>query len=284
MTGTDQVPSGVLGRVQVLEAGHVAAHDDEVHALGVLDVEVAHGPAAAVDDPEGELERLALRRGAAGELERQALLADGEAAHRLRRHRRRAPSAAIASMPAFSVAGLPGWTSMRLPANAAPAKTSASTAAKPASLASGVHAVTCACVVAVYSAGRRSITPAMASSIATCSMTISAPRSVMTLGRQQADRRRTSAGTSRPTSPRWPASRGRGRHPADHRRGHRRRHAEEHQRGPTSRARADRVSAQSAGRPRTAMPSEHRDDHLDVVAHEVLRGLARRHWSGIVAS
>jgi hypothetical protein len=29
--------------VQVLEAGHVAAHDDEVHALGVLDVEVAHG-------------------------------------------------------------------------------------------------------------------------------------------------------------------------------------------------------------------------------------------------
>ena len=33
---------------------------------------------------------------------------------------------------------------------------------------------------AVYSAGRSSITPAMASSIATCSMTISAPTSVMT--------------------------------------------------------------------------------------------------------
>ncbi len=47
---------GGLRRVQVLEAGHVAAHDDQVHALGVLDVEVADGRAAAIDDPEGERE------------------------------------------------------------------------------------------------------------------------------------------------------------------------------------------------------------------------------------
>ena len=48
---------GAVGRllgVQVLEAGQVAAGDDQVHALRVLDVEVAHRLAALVDDPEGE--------------------------------------------------------------------------------------------------------------------------------------------------------------------------------------------------------------------------------------
>ena len=144
MTGTDQVPSGVLGRVQVLEAGHVAAHDDEVHALGVLDVEVAHGLAAAVDDPEGELERLALRGGAAGELERQALLADGQAAHRLRapssRRRRRHRAHAGASRPPACPGGRRcGCRRTRRRRRRAPAAT-----AKPASLAGDVHAVTCA--------------------------------------------------------------------------------------------------------------------------------------------
>ena len=43
---------GLLLGVQVLEAGQVAADDDEVHPLLVLDVEVAHGPATVVDDPE----------------------------------------------------------------------------------------------------------------------------------------------------------------------------------------------------------------------------------------
>ena len=131
---------GVLGRVQVLEAGHVAAHDDEVHALGVLDVEVAHGLSAAVDDPEGQLERLALRRGPARELERESLLADREAAHRLRRHRR---AIGHRPMPGLVVV-LPGCTSRRLPANAAPANTNATTSGEPGQSAGDVHAVTCA--------------------------------------------------------------------------------------------------------------------------------------------
>ena len=41
--------------MQVLEAAEVAAGDDQVHALGVLDVEVAHRAARAVDDPEADL-------------------------------------------------------------------------------------------------------------------------------------------------------------------------------------------------------------------------------------
>ena len=67
----------------MLEAGQVAAHDDDVHALGVLDVEVAHGPAVAAGDAEAELEALAPGRGRAGELERQAPVAHREAADRL---------------------------------------------------------------------------------------------------------------------------------------------------------------------------------------------------------
>jgi hypothetical protein len=58
--------------VQVLEAGQVAPHDDHVHALGVLDVEVAHGLAVA-GDPE--------RQRLPPELERVAAVADREAAN-----------------------------------------------------------------------------------------------------------------------------------------------------------------------------------------------------------
>ena len=201
----------VLGRVQVLEAGHVAAHDDEVHALGVLDVEVAHGLAVAVDDPEGQLERLALRRGIASEFEREALLADRQAAHRLRRHLLLAVAGgAHRAHAGLGGLGLPGCTSIRLPANAAPANTSARTTANPASLvatfmpspalerarwwwwmySSGRSSITpcprVAVVVAVLLGAQR-ITPAMASSITTCSMTISTPMSVSSPVGQGAD-------------------------------------------------------------------------------------------------
>ena len=136
-----------LGRVQVLEAGHVAAHDDEVHALGVLDVEVAHGLPAAVDDPERELERArpAARVVRASSSVRPLSLtarprtAAAPSSRRRRGRRPRRPSrpCRLGARPRR----LPGWTSMRLPANAAPPKTSASTTAKPASL-ERVHAAT----------------------------------------------------------------------------------------------------------------------------------------------
>jgi hypothetical protein len=74
--------------VQVLKARHVAPHDDEVHAPGVLDVEVAHGAPAAVDDAEGERERPARGRGGAREPEVQPAVAHGEPADALRAHRR----------------------------------------------------------------------------------------------------------------------------------------------------------------------------------------------------
>ena len=81
--------------MQVLEAGHVAAHDDEVHALGVLDVEVAHGLPAAVGDPERQLEAPARLRGPPRELEREAVVADRQAAHR---HRRRGHPAHVGGL------------------------------------------------------------------------------------------------------------------------------------------------------------------------------------------
>jgi hypothetical protein len=49
----------------VLEVDHVAAHDDQVQPLGVLDVEVADGAAALVEDPNLSWNRLpgvAMRR------------------------------------------------------------------------------------------------------------------------------------------------------------------------------------------------------------------------------
>ena len=70
----------------MLEAGQVAADDDQVHPLGVLDVEVVHGAAVLAEDAEREPERRARTCGAAGEVEREAVLADGEAAHRIGGH------------------------------------------------------------------------------------------------------------------------------------------------------------------------------------------------------
>ena len=162
--------------MQVLEAGHVAAHDDEVHALGVLDVEVAHGLAAAVDDPEGQLERLALRRGAASELEREALLADREAAHRLRRHLLLAVAIAVGGHRAH--AGLGGSLGLAgVDVDPAAGERGAGEDQRqhdgePGEPGGDVHAVTCWRPCSTV--GRSSITPAMASSITTCSMTISA--------------------------------------------------------------------------------------------------------------
>jgi hypothetical protein len=48
------VPSGRLARVEVLEVAQVAPGDDEVHPAVVLDVEVAHGGAAVVDDAKAQ--------------------------------------------------------------------------------------------------------------------------------------------------------------------------------------------------------------------------------------
>jgi hypothetical protein len=70
----------------VLEAGQVAADDDEVHPLGVLEVKVAHSAPVLAEDAEGEPKLGVGRRGAAGEVEREAVLADREAAHRIGAH------------------------------------------------------------------------------------------------------------------------------------------------------------------------------------------------------
>ena len=67
---------GDLGRVQVLEVDQVAAHDDQVQPLGVLDVEVAHGAAALVEDPKSELESPAGRRHAPSHGKCEAIGAD----------------------------------------------------------------------------------------------------------------------------------------------------------------------------------------------------------------
>ena len=45
---------GVLDGMQVLEGAQVAAHDDEVHAPPLLELEVAHARAVAVDDREAQ--------------------------------------------------------------------------------------------------------------------------------------------------------------------------------------------------------------------------------------
>ena len=66
---------GGLRRVQVLEAGEVAPHHDQVHALVVGDVEVAHGLVAG-DDAEAQRRLDArLRRGGV-DLEPQPVLGD----------------------------------------------------------------------------------------------------------------------------------------------------------------------------------------------------------------
>jgi hypothetical protein len=73
----------VLARVQVLEAGQVAPGDDQVHALRVLHVEVADGPATAVDDAEAQrLGAVAAQLGGVDD-QAQAVLGDRQAAHRI---------------------------------------------------------------------------------------------------------------------------------------------------------------------------------------------------------
>jgi hypothetical protein len=70
----------LLARVQVLEAGRVAPHQDQVHALLVLDLEVAHGVALLVDDPVAQaLLAAALEIGGVDD-EPQPVLGDRESA------------------------------------------------------------------------------------------------------------------------------------------------------------------------------------------------------------
>ena len=71
---------GLLG-VQVLEAGQVAPGEDQVHALLVLDVEVAHGLAARVVDPEAQRRFAAAAQLGVVDDDAQAVGGDREAAH-----------------------------------------------------------------------------------------------------------------------------------------------------------------------------------------------------------
>jgi hypothetical protein len=70
--------------VQVLEAGQVAAGDDQVHALLVLDVEVADGVAAVVHDAEAQLLGAAATQLRIVDDDAQAVLGDRQAADRMR--------------------------------------------------------------------------------------------------------------------------------------------------------------------------------------------------------
>ena len=76
--------AAIHARVQVLEALGVAADDDQVHALVLLHLEVAHGAALAVEDPEAQRCPLATGQLRAVEGEREAVRADREAGNRLR--------------------------------------------------------------------------------------------------------------------------------------------------------------------------------------------------------
>ena len=70
--------------MQVLEAAAVAAHHDQVHALLVLDLEVADRPAAGASDAEAQLaDATALELGGV-ERERQAVVGHSEAADGVR--------------------------------------------------------------------------------------------------------------------------------------------------------------------------------------------------------
>ena len=77
--GPDAV--GTLGGVEVLEAGEVAAGEDQVHALLVLDVEVADGVPVLPDDVEAQ--RLGTAAPQLGLLDddAQLVVGDAEAAH-----------------------------------------------------------------------------------------------------------------------------------------------------------------------------------------------------------
>ena len=67
----------------MLKAREIAPDDDHVHALGVLDDEVAHRLAAVVDDTKADLlvVRAAQLRG--GYHEAQTVVGDREAAYRI---------------------------------------------------------------------------------------------------------------------------------------------------------------------------------------------------------
>ena len=73
---------GIHHGVQVLEAAPVAAHDDQVHALLVRDLEVAHR-AAGTGDREPQRGGLASRERRGDELQAQALVGDRETADRI---------------------------------------------------------------------------------------------------------------------------------------------------------------------------------------------------------
>ena len=113
--------------MQVLEAGEVAAGEDQVHALLVLDVEVADGLAALVDDAEAQL--LGAAAAQLGLLDDDAQVAggDAEAADRVGRHvlALRPPCARSRRPAGFSPCGL-----IAPPASAAPPKRASSRAAK----------------------------------------------------------------------------------------------------------------------------------------------------------
>ena len=67
--------------MQVLEAGQVAAHDDQVHAALVLDVVVAHGLAALVEHAEGELLLTAALQLGRADVELEPGVGDRETVH-----------------------------------------------------------------------------------------------------------------------------------------------------------------------------------------------------------
>ena len=88
--------------MQVLEAGEVAARDDQVHPLLVFDVEVADGLAARVDDAEPQLLASAAFELGVGEFELEPVVGDREAAHGVGLGRG-AVSAALVSVAARSL-------------------------------------------------------------------------------------------------------------------------------------------------------------------------------------
>jgi len=70
--------------VQVLEAREIAPGDDQVHPLRVLDVEVANGPAALVDDAEADLLGAAAGEVGVVDDDTQPVVGDREPAHGVR--------------------------------------------------------------------------------------------------------------------------------------------------------------------------------------------------------
>src|SRR5262249_34500589 len=70
-----------LGRMHVLEIGHVSSDDDDVHPFGVLDVEVAYGLAAIVTHTKRELEGLPGRCDVLVKLQSDTVVGDSQPAH-----------------------------------------------------------------------------------------------------------------------------------------------------------------------------------------------------------